>query len=71
MEEALKTPEVLIGDLPLQPNATMAYLYDFGNNWEFQVTLERIDPPDDALKQPIILETQGKAPEQYPSWGDE
>jgi hypothetical protein len=63
--------EVLIGDLPLKPGGSMTYLYDFGDNWQFDVTLERIDPPDPQLTEPALLEEHGQAPEQYPSWDDE
>jgi hypothetical protein len=43
----------------------MIYLYDFGDNWEFGVTLERIDPPDPKIRKPTVVEKQGKAPKQY------
>ena len=38
------TSEVLVGDLPLQPGQVMTYLFDFGDKWGFDVTLERIEP---------------------------
>ncbi len=70
-DEPPLTTEVRIGDLPLKPGASMVYLYDFGDNWEFDVKLERIDPPDRKVKKPAILETHGESPEQYPNWDDE
>jgi len=68
MEESPWTDEVLIGEVGLTPNKTIAYLYDFGDNWEFDVTLERIDPPDPKIKKPVVLESHGEAPEQYSGW---
>jgi hypothetical protein len=70
MDEPPFTTDVQVGDLPLQPGATMTYLYDFGDHWEFDVQLERIDPVDLRLKKPRILETHGRAPEQYSDWPD-
>lgn len=43
----------------------MIYLYDFGDCWEFYVTLEQIDPPNNRIRKPKLLESRGKAPEQY------
>jgi hypothetical protein len=71
IEEPPFTSDVRIGDLPLQPGTTMTYLYDFGDNWEFAVTLEQRNPVDPKMRRPVILEEHGKAPEQYPGWEDE
>ncbi|MEO1145130.1 MAG: plasmid pRiA4b ORF-3 family protein [Cyanobacteria bacterium J06638_22] len=65
------TDQVLIGDLPLQPGASMTYLFDFGDNWEFQVVLEEIQPGKPKRSSNKILERKGKAPEQYPDWDDD
>ena len=46
----------------------MQLLYDFGDNWQFTVKLERIEPPGAKAKGPRILESHGKAPSQYPDW---
>lgn len=59
---------VRIGDLPLDVGQTMTYRYDFGDRWEFDVTLERIDPTDPSLEAPKTLEEGGAAPDQYPSY---
>jgi hypothetical protein len=64
------TREVQIGDVPLGLGQTMTYLFDFGDSWEFDVTLERVDLPDAALKSPAILDAHGQPPEQYPRWDD-
>jgi len=62
--------EVLIGELSLKPGTAMRYLYDFGDNWEFAVKLECIDPADETIKGPVMLESHGEAPEQYPEWDE-
>jgi hypothetical protein len=62
------TDQVLVGDVPLRIGQTMTYVFDFGDWWEFDVTLECIDP-DRSIETPVILEEHGEPPEQYRSWG--
>jgi hypothetical protein len=71
MEEGRSTSEEVIGDLPLKVGGHMVFLYDFGDNWKFDVALERIDPVDPDVDKPVVLESHGEAPEQYPSWEGE
>ena len=59
-----------VGDLGLKPGEAMTYSYDFGDNWEFEVLLERIEPVDPKIGAPKVVESQGEAPEQYPSWDE-
>jgi hypothetical protein len=70
MDEGPFADEVPIGTLPLEPGRTMQLVYDFGDNWKFIVKLERIEPPGAKIKAPKILESHGKAPEQYESWDE-
>lgn len=35
--------EFLVGELPVRPGESMTFLYDFGDHWEFNVELEKID----------------------------
>ncbi|MBW2011271.1 MAG: plasmid pRiA4b ORF-3 family protein, partial [Deltaproteobacteria bacterium] len=53
-EEPPFTNEVIISKLPINPGNVMTFLFDFGDNWEFDVKLERIDPPDPKIKQPVV-----------------
>jgi len=57
--------EFLVGDLPIQPGESMVFLYDFGDHWEFNVNLEKIDLLKSGKKRPMLLESVGKAPQQY------
>lgn len=66
IEEAPYTTEARIGELPLQVGASLTYLYDFGDQWEFDVKLESIEKVDPKMSKPKIVESHGKAPEQYP-----
>lgn len=63
------THRTCVGDLKMQVGDDMTFLFDFGDQWEFRVHLDRLDPPDRRRKKPQLLEKRGKAPEQYPDWG--
>jgi hypothetical protein len=65
MDEAPVTTEVRIGDVPLRPGTSMVYVFDFGDNWQFDVELERIDPVDLAMRQATLVDSHGEAPRQY------
>lgn len=69
MDDGPWADDVRIGDLPLDVGQEMTYLYDFGDQWEFNVTLEQIDPADPSVEAPVILEEGGNRPEQYGAWG--
>ena len=68
LEGEPKTDAVRVGDLPLRVGQTMVYHYDFGDDWRFEVTLERVDPADPSLKLPVVLDGSGAPPEQYGEW---
>lgn len=71
VEEPSSTDEVAVGEIPLRPGASMEYLFDFGDQWQFDVRLEKIDPPDARTKEPKILEKHGEAPPQYPNFDED
>lgn len=61
----LHTDEVEIGCLPLKERQSMEFQYDFGADWRFAVELEKINAQDDAISEPTIVESNGKAPAEY------
>jgi hypothetical protein len=64
--------EVSVGELPIGIGQTMTFLYDFGDEWEFKVTFERVDPDMKMDKpDPVVIESHGEPPVQYPQWGDD
>ena len=65
------TNEVCLGDLPLREGASMTYIFDFGDWWEFNIQLEKIDTNDLRTDYGAIVESKGSAPLQYPKWEDE
>jgi hypothetical protein len=69
MDEGPWTTEVQIGDVALLVGQAMTFLFDFGDQWEFDVKLENVDP-NVSVRKPKILEKHGEPPEQYPKWED-
>jgi hypothetical protein len=59
--------EVSIGALPFRPGGRMTLIYDFGDWWEFEITLERIDPADQR-RHAETTDPHGEPPTQYGRW---
>jgi hypothetical protein len=51
----------LTATLP-RAGTTMTYVYDLGDWWEHQITLEKVLDPDDATKLPLCTGGRGDAP---------
>lgn len=60
-----KVDEVRIGELELKEGQSMLYLFDYGDEWRFQVTLEEIRQEETKPSEPVIIEKQGESPPQY------
>lgn len=56
---------VRLGDLALLRKHKFLYLFDFGDNHEFEITVEAIEPQADAGDYPRLLEAVGDSPPQY------
>ena len=54
-----------------QPGDKMLFLFDYGDGWHFFVELEEIKQAEKWDLKPVILESIGKAPLQYPPCEDE
>ncbi|HYH87049.1 MAG TPA: plasmid pRiA4b ORF-3 family protein [Pyrinomonadaceae bacterium] len=70
-EESPSTAEVKVGELPLRPSSMLEYLFDFGDNWLFEVWLEKLEPLNPKLRKPMMIEGRGQAPTQYPNLDNE
>jgi len=71
MEEDPITTEVLIGDIGLSPGDQLEYLFDFGDQWKFQVQLEKIVSESTDIETPSQLESYGTPPLQYEDFSDD
>ncbi|MCG2726153.1 MAG: plasmid pRiA4b ORF-3 family protein [Elusimicrobia bacterium] len=54
-----------------RPGDKMLFLFDYGDSWQFNVELEEILNAEKWDLKPLILESIGKAPLQYPPCEDE
>ncbi|KAM3116360.1 IS1096 element passenger TnpR family protein [Phormidesmis sp. 146-33] len=70
VEESPSTDDVRVGELPIAEGTSMLYVFDFGDWWEFDVQLEKVEG-DDRQGYSAILESHGAAPKQYPDWDEE
>ncbi len=57
--------DAVIGNIDLIVNQQFLYLFDFGDEWHFDVRLVEIQTDKPILPRPEILQRKGKAPEQY------
>jgi len=64
-DAAITTDEVKIGDLGITPGKRFLYIFDYGDEWRFHITLEEIRSEKTRLREPKIIESVGKAPPQY------
>ena len=63
--------EAKIGTLELYEKQNFLYLFDYGDEWSFDVEVFNIEDTNMRLLNPEIIESKGKAPEQYPDFDDE
>ena len=64
-EEGPYVDEVRIGELGLSEGQRMLYLFDYGDEWRFQVAVEAIRKSGARPHEPKVVDQKGKAPEQY------
>jgi len=62
---------VSIGTMQLKPQQVFYYLFDFGDEWWHEITVEAVGGTADQGDYPRILEKKGASPSQYPDSGDD
>ncbi len=55
---------------PLPTGYKLYYLFDFGDQWKFQInkTRHKDKLANPGIVYPRVIEAKGKNPEQYPDW---
>ena len=66
--EGVTAEETIIADLGLYKGQKLLYLFDFGDEWKFDVELLSIDKDSVLPIKPVIVEAKGESPEQYRRW---
>ena len=67
-EEGKTADKIKIYDLGLFRGQKIFYLFDFGDEWWFDIKLLKIDKESVLPLQPVIVGSEGESPEQYPVW---
>lgn len=70
-EAPQSTHRATIDSLGLRARRKFLYLFDYGDNHEFDVTVLKINPVAAAAQYPRIVAKQGKAPPQYQDYDEE
>ena len=74
-EEDIDDDEVLSGECyvghHLSPDSGAYYLFDYGDEWEHDITVKKVIALDPKVKYPKVLKITGKIPEQYPDYDEE
>ncbi len=72
LEAAGDVQTTTLASLDLQQGKPFLYLFDYGDEWHFNVKLHAINTEADrTLAYPRIVQSVGDAPEQYPDWDEE
>ena len=58
-------------DIALQENQKFLFVFDFGDDHHFSVQVVGFGNVQKGLKYPLVLESKGTAPEQYPEPDEE
>ncbi len=64
--EAYDASKTAIHSLRLETKCQLRYLFDFGDDWWHEITVEQIDGTPDDGKYPRVVERRGESPPQYP-----
>jgi hypothetical protein len=54
-----------------EPGQTMQFLFDYGDDWRFEIRWIATGKQYKGKAYPVILASVGEAPEQYPDWDDD
>ncbi len=53
------------------PGKKLIFLFDYGDDWRFDVICQTIEETKSAFRRPKILNPKGKPPIQYPDYDEE
>src|SRR6185436_20666486 len=63
--------DITLCETGLAEKSDLRFRFDFGDDWRFNLRLEKIGPRAKGVKDGQVLESKGKAPKQYRSEEDE
>ena len=59
-----------VGMFGFSKGQKFAYLFDFGDNHRFEIEVVDFGTVDKSKDYPVVFESKGKAPEQYPDYDE-
>jgi hypothetical protein len=71
MENRLFAKDFKLQDFDLSINKKFYYTFDFGDNWDFVITVKDFEATEKPMTKPKLIDEQGESPEQYPSWDED
>jgi hypothetical protein len=60
-----------IGDIGLNENDVLHYLFDFGDDWWHRIRVQNIDETKSKKKHVKLIKSVGESPPQYPDYDDD
>ena len=54
--------KIKLSDFQFRPQERFEYVYDFGDNWEHKISVEKILPADPAQTYPVCIGGRGECP---------
>jgi hypothetical protein len=63
--------EATMESLNLRAHQKFQYLFDWGDEWMHDISVEQTKAPAEKGKYPRVVEKHGKSPPQYPNYDDE
>jgi len=69
-DEERKSSHTPLKALNLKQDQKFLFLFDCGDDHRFEITVEGFSNIKKRTRHPVILEEKGKAPNQYPRYGE-
>ena len=66
-----KSSSIKLKDLNLKKNNKFLFIFDFGDDHQFGIIVKDFGEAQKDKIYPLILESKGKAPKQYPDYDEE
>ena len=65
LEPRLPATEAKLGSLGLRPRQRFLYLFDYGDEWVFEVEFVGEGASEKGVRYPRIIDSRGESPQQY------
>lgn len=70
LDEPRKSSNISLKKLNLKKAQNFLFVFDYGDNHHFRIMVNGFGETQKGRRYPLILEENGKAPNQYPRYGE-